>query len=220
MLRKGFTLIELLIVITIIAILAGAAVPFVQEYVEDARLAKVRADMDVLSAALTRYEIERGYYDLENGHSQDDLVGPFIQRVIVDPWGQPYQIFAASSLIRSVGSEINVDRFFRPAMAPTRAYWIDIGLTGTIETNDHVRIHFTRPVDEATAIVGNFEALHGAGLGTPSSVELASDERVVIIKLDSGADLSVGNMIRATSALKCQGGRSSSEEPVRLRAFP
>ncbi|MBI3037584.1 prepilin-type N-terminal cleavage/methylation domain-containing protein, partial [bacterium] len=32
-LRKGFTLIELLIVVTIIAILAGAAIPYVQDYI-------------------------------------------------------------------------------------------------------------------------------------------------------------------------------------------
>jgi len=39
LMKKGFTLIELLIVITILAILAGAAVPYVQDYVEDARIA-------------------------------------------------------------------------------------------------------------------------------------------------------------------------------------
>ena len=58
--KKGFTLIELLIVITIMAILAGAAVPYVQDYVEDARIAKAREDLGELRNAIMRYEVERG----------------------------------------------------------------------------------------------------------------------------------------------------------------
>jgi prepilin-type N-terminal cleavage/methylation domain-containing protein len=59
LMKKGFTLIELLIVITIMAILAGAAVPYVQDYVEDARIAKCREDLGELRNAIMRYEVER-----------------------------------------------------------------------------------------------------------------------------------------------------------------
>ncbi|HNV71560.1 MAG TPA: prepilin-type N-terminal cleavage/methylation domain-containing protein, partial [Candidatus Ozemobacteraceae bacterium] len=58
--RKGVTLIELLIVVTILSILAGAAIPYVQDYVEDSRIGRARADIDEIRNALARYEVERG----------------------------------------------------------------------------------------------------------------------------------------------------------------
>jgi prepilin-type N-terminal cleavage/methylation domain-containing protein len=89
MLRKGFTLIELLIVITIIAILAGAAVPYVQDYIEDARLSKARADLGELRNAIIRWETENGRSfgfasdgttPLDADAFQDQLVGPYLQQ--------------------------------------------------------------------------------------------------------------------------------------------
>ncbi|MBP5470947.1 MAG: prepilin-type N-terminal cleavage/methylation domain-containing protein, partial [Candidatus Riflebacteria bacterium] len=100
--KKGFTLIELLIVITILAILAGAAVPYVQDYVEDARIAKCREDLGELRNAIMRYEVERNkLFDPENDgvgttaaeklkNWQQMLVGPFLTQALTDPWGRPY----------------------------------------------------------------------------------------------------------------------------------
>ena len=161
--KKGFTLIELLIVITILAILAGAAVPYVQDYVEDARIAKCREDLGELRNAIMRYEVERNkLFDPENDgvgttaaeklkNWQQMLVGPFLTPALTDPWGRPYYFSHAASMVFSGAEDgdkdtniISVD--VRPAMAPTRAWWYDIDRNGAVTANDYIDIKFTRPV--------------------------------------------------------------------------
>ena len=161
--KKGFTLIELLIVITILAILAGAAVPYVQDYVEDARIAKAREDLGELRNAIMRYEVERGkLFDPANDgvgadaaeklkNWQQMLVGPFLTQALTDPWGRPYYFSNAASMVFSGAEDgdkdtniISVD--VRPAMAPTRAWWYDIDRNGAVTANDYIDIKFTRPV--------------------------------------------------------------------------
>ena len=161
--KKGFTLIELLIVITILAILAGAAVPYVQDYVEDARIAKCREDLGELRNAIMRYEVERnklfdpvhdgvGTTDAEKLKNwQQMLIGPFLTQALTDPWGRPYYFSNAASMVFSGAEDgdkdtniISVD--VRPAMAPTRAWWYDIDRNGAVSKGDYVDIKFTRPI--------------------------------------------------------------------------
>ena len=155
--RKGFTLIELLIVITIMAILAGAAVPYVQDYVEDSRIAKCREDLGELRNAIMRYEVERSklFDPVNEGKKLEDwqqlLVGPFLTQALTDPWGRPYYFSNAASIVFSAAEDgdkntniISVD--CRPAMAPTRAWWYDIDRNGAMSENDYIDIKFTRPV--------------------------------------------------------------------------
>ncbi len=165
--KKGFTLIELLIVITILAILAGAAVPYVQDYVEDARIAKCREDLGELRNAIMRYEVERNkLFDPANDgvgdtaadklkNWQQMLVGPFLTQALTDPWGRPYYFSNAASMVFSGAEDgdkdtniISVD--VRPAMAPTRAWWYDIDRNGAVTENDYIDIKFTRPVGVLT----------------------------------------------------------------------
>ena len=188
--KKGFTLIELLIVITILAILAGAAVPYVQDYVEDARIAKAREDLGELRNAIMRYEVERGkLFDPANdgvgGNAaeklknwQQMLVGPFLTQALTDPWGRPYYFSNAASMVFSGAEDgdkdtniISVD--VRPAMAPTRAWWYDIDRNGAVTENDYIDIKFTRPVGTL------------ANLG---SLEIASTSSFVAMSDGAGND--------------------------------
>ena len=173
MLRKGFTLIELLIVITIIAILAGAAIPYVQDYVEDARISRAKADLDEIRNALVRYELDRGIAYTATGTSL--LVGPYLDKAPIDPWGVPYFISATSSVAFSVGPnrdsnnpEVNgtagtngddVPREFRAPLALSKAYWIDNDKSGTVNNNDTINLRFTRG-----ALVADINALTNADL--------------------------------------------------------
>lgn len=60
--RSGFTLIELVIVIAILGILAGIAIPRFMEAQEDARGAKFLADMRTIASAANMYVVKNGTY--------------------------------------------------------------------------------------------------------------------------------------------------------------
>ena len=64
MTKKGFTIIELLIVITIISILVGVAVPYYNDYIYDARLSTLKQNLATYRSVLNQF---RG----------DNLRGPF-----------------------------------------------------------------------------------------------------------------------------------------------
>jgi general secretion pathway protein G len=171
MLRKGFTLIELLIVITIIAILAGAAIPYVQDYVEDARISRAKSDMDEIRSALIRYELDRGTAYV--GSSTASLVGPYLDKAPIDPWGVPYRISATSSIVFTYGPNRDTDyddlssavglagssgddipRDFRPPLSLSKAYWVDVDKSGSLTVNDKIKVRFTRP-----ALVTDIQAM-------------------------------------------------------------
>ena len=228
--KKGFTLIELLIVITILAILAGAAVPYVQDYVEDARIAKCREDLGELRNAIMRYEVERGkLFDPANDGVGDDeaarlknwqqmLVGPFLTQALTDPWGRPYYFSNAASMVFSGAEDgdkdtniISVD--VRPAMAPTRAWWYDIDRNGSVTENDYVDIKFTRPIGAALeaglaiAATNTYRIMNTGGY-TDGAIKTDFDTTHpkgqnwlrIIVGNNPGPDFMAGSLIVATQA--------------------
>lgn len=62
--RKGFTLIELVVVIAILGILAGIAIPRFMDSIETARGAKLLADLRSIESAGTVYYTKNGKYPL------------------------------------------------------------------------------------------------------------------------------------------------------------
>ena len=99
---RGFTLIEIMVVVVIIGLLASVIVPTVVSKVDEARVAKAKEDIQSLQTALTEYRLDNSVYpstqqglqalvkkpddpSLTNWH------GPYIQRLVNDPWGHPYQ---------------------------------------------------------------------------------------------------------------------------------
>ncbi len=56
--EKGFTLIELMVVISIIILLAGIMLPNFLKQMEKAKLAKAKADIEILIRSLTLYKID------------------------------------------------------------------------------------------------------------------------------------------------------------------
>jgi general secretion pathway protein G len=100
----GLTLIELMVVVVILSLLAVVIVPRVIDRPDQARVARARADVAALSAALNLYRLDNGAYPttdqglaaLASRPTRPPVPpnwteGGYIDRIPNDPWGRPYQ---------------------------------------------------------------------------------------------------------------------------------
>ncbi|RAK13200.1 general secretion pathway protein G [Salipiger aestuarii] len=103
----GFSLLELMVVVVILSLLAVVIVPRVIDRPDQARVARARADIAAITSAVNLYRLDNFRYPTtEQGLSA--LVSPpatdpvpanwasngYMDRMPVDPWGQPYQYLA------------------------------------------------------------------------------------------------------------------------------
>lgn len=101
--RSGFTLIELVLVVTIIAILAGAVVVQASKQTRKARRARALSDIRSLETALDIYTADnntppttqQGLEALRKRPTSSPVPrnwdGPYIKKPVGrDPWGNPY----------------------------------------------------------------------------------------------------------------------------------
>lgn len=100
--RSGFTLIELILVVVIIGILVGIAVPRFSGRVEQTQKAAAADTIHSIGIALDLFELDNGRYPSSlNGLISDPGIsenwhGPYMKegRIPKDPWGNPYQYSA------------------------------------------------------------------------------------------------------------------------------
>lgn len=113
--RGGFTLLELVVVLTIMAILAGAAVPVASMAINSKRKSATADELDGLQRAAAEYFRDTGALpsavsDLETNPGVSGWVGPYLQRFsidantglsqyAVDAWWQPYQLSSSTSVL-------------------------------------------------------------------------------------------------------------------------
>lgn len=96
--RKGFTLIELMVVILILAILAALIVPRVIGHSGDAKRAKAASDIAEIKNGLDRFRLqcdrypttEEGLLALMQGQDIQGWRGPYLSKMVNDPWGSEY----------------------------------------------------------------------------------------------------------------------------------
>ena len=97
--RAGFTLMEMLVVVAILVVLAGAAVPIYLNYLEDSKLKRARIDIETISKELSNYKAVVGHYpnniqdliqpwQLGDGSTRPPTLRP---QNLMDPWDRPYQ---------------------------------------------------------------------------------------------------------------------------------
>ncbi len=171
MIRRGFTLIELLVVITILAILAGAALPYVQNYVAESRIAKAKTDLEEIARALAVYETREGDYpdtgsDTSDGYSDvSQLVGRYLNKAPIDPWGKAYRIDVKAGTVYSggpdrsfVSSEDNISVPYQPPLALVSVKWVDRNQSGAVDVQnvqDQLQLVFSRKLKPSS---GDFVA--------------------------------------------------------------
>ena len=92
--RSAFTLMEMLVVVAILVVLAGAAVPIYMNYLENAKTDRVRLDKKTLQQAVEAHYTRTGSFpnSLEEltQPGQDGSKATLDHNAIVDPWNQPY----------------------------------------------------------------------------------------------------------------------------------
>ncbi len=127
--KKAFTLLELLIVITILAILAGAMIPLFTTTRRQAQDAKAMADLDAIKSAavMMKYDIQRWPSPISGdatclintaggGCVTSGWLGPYLTDWGVDPYGtvtapQYYRILSSGqrTYAQSWGPDNNED---------------------------------------------------------------------------------------------------------------
>ncbi len=101
---RGFTLIEVMVVVVILGILAAVVVPRIMDRPDTARITKAKQDIRVLEGALNLYKLDNHFYpSTEQGlealvqepsgepEPRNWKQGGYIDRLPIDPWGNPYQ---------------------------------------------------------------------------------------------------------------------------------
>ncbi|MDM8546358.1 type II secretion system major pseudopilin GspG [Candidatus Venteria ishoeyi] len=97
--QSGFTLMELLIVMAIIAMLAGLAVPNIIDSFGGAQRDGAKGQISALETALDSYRLDVGKYPanldalIKNPGSNKRWNGPYLKKQSLpqDPWGNDYQ---------------------------------------------------------------------------------------------------------------------------------
>ncbi len=114
--RSGFTLIEVLLVVVIIGILVGVAIPRLGGRVRQAEEARARADIQSIGLALRMYELDMGEYPsslgaLESNPGGTRWRGPYLEQGIPkDPWGQDYTYTRTDTSYRLTSSGLGEGR--------------------------------------------------------------------------------------------------------------
>ena len=155
--KRAFSLIELLIVVTIIAILIGVALPYYQDYVRQSRLTKAKHELDIIREALIKHDTmaERPF----QGTDLRVLLGHYLQDLPRDPWGRDYSVDWLKGQVKSNGPDNSVDRDdiivdYKPPLTLQRATWVDIDNNRAISGKDILRLEFSRNVVASNTTLG------------------------------------------------------------------
>lgn len=131
--RRGFTLIEVMVVIVILGVLAALVVPRIMSRPDEARVVAAKQDIATIMQALKLYKLDNRHYPSNAQGLQALVERPagtpvaenwkrYLERLPVDPWGQPYQY-----LNPGLQGEVDVMSFGADGKAGGEGFDADIG---------------------------------------------------------------------------------------------
>ena len=112
--QAGFTLIEVLLVVVIIGILVGVAVPKLSGRVGQAQTSGTRKTIDAVALAIDMYEVDNGKFpgslqNLLTSSGESNWNGPYLKdgRLPADAWGATiqYSVSGNAYTLKSSGSD-------------------------------------------------------------------------------------------------------------------
>jgi prepilin-type N-terminal cleavage/methylation domain-containing protein len=103
----GFTLVEVIVVLSVVLLLTGIAVPMLSSYMEDARRARAKAEVNIIMAATSQLCKDVGSYPARNASGSNYLyvlyTGP---ARTTNPWGNGHY-FSAWALDANRGDTLD-----------------------------------------------------------------------------------------------------------------
>ncbi|MSR61029.1 MAG: prepilin-type N-terminal cleavage/methylation domain-containing protein [Planctomycetes bacterium] len=118
--RQGFTLIELVVVMAIVAVLAGAAVPMATKFFTSKARAATRAELEEIAAAVLPYfrdtsKLPSSVTDLTQNPGVNGWAGPYLSistteawsgatDIQVDAWARAYRFTTKSASLLEIAS--------------------------------------------------------------------------------------------------------------------
>lgn len=72
--QRGFTLVEVIVVLSVVLLLTGIAVPMLSSYMEDGRRARAEAEAKVIGAAVMSFYKDLGVYPARNSGGTNNYV--------------------------------------------------------------------------------------------------------------------------------------------------
>jgi len=97
--RRAFTLIELLLVLVILAVLAGVAVPIYIGQAEKAKINATRASINMIKQALNTFEVDHDRFPSSDEgldalvHQPGDMTEwhPYLEKIPTDAWTRTFE---------------------------------------------------------------------------------------------------------------------------------
>lgn len=108
---RAFSLIELMIVVAIIGILVGTALPNFMNLVEDSKFSKARHDLDIIKNQCVMFYTNESRFP----NKTDELLGKYMAKIPLSPWGNEYFIDEFYVVTDTPSGELKMP-FYNPGM--------------------------------------------------------------------------------------------------------
>lgn len=109
--QKGFSLIELMIVVAIIGILVGSAMPNFMELLEDSKYSKAKQDIDIIKNQCILFHTKESRFP----NKTDELLGKYMVKIPLSPWGSEYKIDEFFIVAETPNGELKTP-FYNPGL--------------------------------------------------------------------------------------------------------